>query len=259
MSLHYKNVAIIGHGVLGRAYRAYYQRLGCVVTVYDTNPLRSETPSVTTAVVDADLVVVAVGTPFKDGSLCMTAVEQVAWELATVVNHPTHPRTIVVRSTLLPGTVDKHFTLVRRAAEVLYIPEIRRERDFGQPPHTVVVGAKEPVQAEAVKEICGCDSLYVTDYRTAETFKLVCNAFHTLKAAFANEVASITGAVGVDADEVLEMMRKIDPLASVDHYLAPGKPIGGACLPKDLRGLVAFAQALGVSVPLLCGAVDEVE
>ena len=37
------------------------------------------------------------------------------------------------------------------------------------------------------------------------------------------------------------------------YYLKPGFPYGGACLPKDLSGLVAIAREHGISVPLLEG------
>ena len=135
-------------------------------------------------------------------------------------------------------------------------PEFLREgaavRDFMQPSLLVVGGT----EADAVERVA---SLYsslpvkpsLVALRTAELIKYACNAFHAMKIAFANEVGTLAGELGIDGGEVMETLCRDTSLNISRAYLKPGFAFGGSCLPKDLRALVYRASRLDLKLPLL--------
>lgn len=221
------------------------------------------TTSADEAVGESDLALICVGTPSRDnGQLDVKAVQRVAESIGRARGRVARPYTVVLRSTVLPGTTASVLLPALRGATtadglaVAVNPEFMREgsslRDFAQPPLTLV-GCEEPATASVLEELyAGVDAPFVhTSVRTAEMAKYVSNAFHALKVTFANEIGDLCDALGADAQEVMRVFLKDRKLNVSDAYLRPGFAFGGSCLPKDLRALLHAARSVDLAVPLL--------
>lgn len=223
------------------------------------------------AVRTTELSLVCVGTPSRpNGSLDLTFVERAAEEIGRALRHKTEPHVVVIRSTVLPGTIrDLVVPALERASgkragkgfAVCSNPEFLREgtsiRDFDDPPFTLIGADDEATAARVASLYAGISApVHRTAVRVAEMVKYACNAFHGVKVAFANEIGSVCKALGVDSHEVMRVFCEDRKLNISPAYLKPGFAFGGSCLPKDLRALVYRARRADVEVPVLRAALE---
>lgn len=232
------------------------------------------TTSAAEAVSNSDLALVCVGTPSRDnGQLDLTAIVRVAEGIGQALRANPRPYTVVLRSTVLPGTTENVFLPALRGGEgarsgarvdVAVNPEFMREgsslRDFSQPPLTLV-GCETPDTASRIRELyAGVDGPFVhTSVRTAEMVKYVSNAFHALKISFANEIGDLCAALGAAPHEVMRIFLMDRKLNVSEAYLRPGFAFGGSCLPKDLRAMLYGARTADLALPLLSGILPSNE
>ncbi|WP_172592043.1 nucleotide sugar dehydrogenase [Subtercola boreus] len=218
------------------------------------------------AVDGVDVAIVCVGTPSAEtGELDLRFVRAVATQLGERLAARTEPLSIVLRSTVLPGTTrDVFIPLIQEASGltegqdffVTFTPEFLRESsaisDFQNPPITVI-GAENPRSADAPSELMGALGVPVQVVKTgvAEGLKYASNAFHAVKVTFANEIARLCQATGVDGREVMSLFVQDRDLNVSAKYLRPGFAFGGSCLPKDVKALQHHARSLDESVPLI--------
>lgn len=228
------------------------------------------TKNAAAAVRAAEISLISVGTPTaKDGTPDLAYVDHVVREIGAALSGGDQPHVVVIRSTVPPGTTEKRIKpiLEEAAGEKLgkrihlaFNPEFLREgrsvRDFRQPPFTVV-GALSDFAFEATARLYeGVESeLIRTDPATAESIKLMSNAWHGLKVAFANEAARILKSAGVDARRALEVFAKDRVLNISPAYLRPGFAFGGSCLPKDLRAMISLADRSQTAAPVMKAAL----
>ncbi len=230
----------------------------------------SATRDIAQAMPGADVVLLCVGTPSaEDGSLdlshCVRAAEEIGRSLRTTGRFTT----VVMRSTMLPGSVHEQLAPALARASgleagrdfgVAYNPEFLREGsavdDFFNAELTVI-GADDPKSAESLLELYrGIGGKHVViPMRTAEMFKYVNNAWHALKVAFANEVGRWSKREGVDSHLVMELFCHDTRLNLGRYYLKPGFAFGGSCLPKDLRALYHRARVHDLQLPVIGSAM----
>ncbi|HEY6125297.1 MAG TPA: UDP-glucose/GDP-mannose dehydrogenase family protein [Steroidobacteraceae bacterium] len=290
-----KRISIFGLGYVGAVSLACLARDGHQVTGVDIDPVKLDlirnrkspileegiqelmrdvvnsgrvtvTNDAMQAMRDTELSFVCVGTPSAaNGSQDLTAILRLAEQIGSALALKDEYHTIVIRSTVQPGTVEEKIEPILERASgkksgvdfgLCFQPEFLREgssiRDYDHPPYTIVGGNGEAA-VNAVREVFQhLDSRFlVTNVRVAETLKMACNAFHALKITFANEIGRVSQSMGIDGHEVMRLVCADKRLNISPAYLKPGFAFGGSCLPKDLRALTNIAKQNDVVLPML--------
>jgi GDP-mannose 6-dehydrogenase len=218
------------------------------------------------AIRDTELSFVCVGTPSQvNGNLDLSYIRRVCELIGDSLKNKQARHTVVIRSTILPGTM--HETVIPVLEEhsgkkagvdfgVCNNPEFLREgsavKDFNFPPKTVI-GELDRESGDLLTGLyAGLDAPLVrTDIRTAEMVKYVDNCWHALKIGFANEVGNICKSLSIDAHDVMAIFCQDKKLNISPAYLKPGFAFGGSCLPKDLRALAYKAKIHDLQLPIL--------
>jgi GDP-mannose 6-dehydrogenase len=288
-------ISIFGIGYVGCVSAACLARAGHEVVGVDVNPTKVEIinngtspivePGISDVIADVvktkklsattdtvhaakttDVSLVCVGTPSKpNGSLDLGHVRRVCEEIGAALATKNERHTIVIRSTMLPGSVESVAQPALEEASgkkagtdfgLCVNPEFLREgtslKDFYAPPFTLI-GASDEQTAKIVASLYAeIDApVFTTSIKTAEMVKYVCNCFHALKVSFGNEIGNICKALELDSHEVMNVFCADTKLNLSSYYLKPGFAFGGSCLPKDLRAVTYKAKELDVEVPLL--------
>lgn len=288
-------ICIFGLGYVGSVTSACLARLGHEVVGVEPNPAkvdmlnRGQSPIVeagleellkqaisqgrlkatddwAAAVAETDMAIVCVGTPsLSNGNMDLKFVRRAAEHIGTALKTKSAYFRIVIRSTVLPGTVEEVVIPALEQASgkkagrdfgVCMNPEFLREgtavHDFDNPPKTVI-GEFDPRSGEALAELYANlpAPLKRVPLRVAEMVKYADNSFHALKIVFANEIGSICKELGIDSHRVMEIFCLDTKLNLSPYYLKPGFAFGGSCLPKDLRALNYEARTHDVDTPML--------
>ena len=174
-------------------------------------------------------VFICVPTNNSKGRLDLETVHQVIQSAANL-----GAKNIWVRSTIDdPLIFDK---ISQENINIMSFPEFLREgrcwEDFFDPPLLILGG--EDLEGTEVFRILNDNfkNLKTCNAAEAVTVKMLCNAFHALKIAFANEILNL-----LDPQKVMEILTQDKKLNISKMYLKPGLPFGGPCLPKDTIAL----------------------
>jgi GDP-mannose 6-dehydrogenase len=220
------------------------------------------------AVARTEISFISVGTPSApDGSVALGAVEGVSRAIGRAIRGKAGAHTVVMRSTVPPGTAEERVVPILEAESgrklgdgLAYYsnPEFLREgsavADFRAPPFTIL-GAPPGDDAAILRDLYAAipAPVRVVPYRVAESVKVLCNAYHAVKLAFANEAGGVLASYGVDAREAFRLFCEDTQLNISPAYLRPGFAFGGSCLPKDMRSLLALARDKDIATPFLGG------
>ncbi len=215
---------------------------------------------------ETEVSLVCVGTPSRrDGSLDTATISRVAAQIGAAIKNDSTRHLIIIRSTLLPGSVSgmlipimeaESGKKVNRDFDVCFNPEFLREgtsvKDFYNPPFTVV-GVNRPEVADRVAPLYHSiqSPFLVTSIEAAEMVKCTCNTYHALKITFANEIGTLCKFLKIDSHEVMKIFCLDNKLNVSPAYLKPGFAFGGSCLPKDLRALEYQARNFNYEMPLI--------
>jgi GDP-mannose 6-dehydrogenase len=218
------------------------------------------------AVRETELSFVCVGTPSQtNGNLDLTYIRRVCEEIGKAIKHKSARHTVVIRSTILPGTMRRIVIPVLEEYSgkeagvdfgVCNNPEFLREgsavKDYNAPPKTVF-GESDRTSGDLLAALYAkLDApLIRTDIETAEMVKYVDNSWHALKIGFANEIGNLCKSFSIDAHEVMKIFCQDKKLNISPAYLLPGFAFGGSCLPKDLRALAYQAKTHDLDLPIM--------
>jgi GDP-mannose 6-dehydrogenase len=218
------------------------------------------------AILQTDISFLCVGTPsLRSGKLDLSHIEHVSREIGSALREKVASHTVVLRSTVLPGTTESVMIPILESASgkkagvnfnVVYNPEFMREgsavSDFLQPPYTIL-GSRDPQQLTLLRDLYKGipGTLFETSIPVAEMAKYVSNLFHAVKVGFANEIGTLCKHLGVDTQMVTQIFTSDTKLNISPAYLSPGFAFGGSCLPKDLRAITYKAKELDLDLPVL--------
>ena len=226
----------------------------------------SFTTSMQQGVTDADVVLIAVGTPphpvTKEAD--MQYIFAAAEELAQYLNNYT---VVVVKSTVPVGTGDKVEALIREQNpsadfDVISVPEFLREgyavKDFFNPDR-IVIGTDSAraraVMAELYAPFADKTSILYVKRRSSETIKYASNAFLAVKIHYINEMADFCEHTGADIAEVAKGMGLDKRIGN--RFLNAGPGYGGSCFPKDTMAMAYMARQNGVNMSIIEDVIQE--
>jgi UDPglucose 6-dehydrogenase len=305
-------ISIIGTGYVGLVSAVCMAEIGHDVICVDVDPdkiamIRSGEPPIherdvpgllqkhigaklcaTTDLADAvarsEISLIAVGTPFVNGAIDLSAVRTVAKQIGVALRDRSGYHVVVVKSTVVPGTTENVVLPILEAASgkkagidfgVGMNPEFLTEgeavSDFLSPDRIVLGGLDDrsvDTMAAAYDSFLGVPIIR-TNPRTAEMIKYGSNTLLATMISLSNELANLAARLGgIDIAAVMEGVhlsryltavtgegkQMTAPLAS---FLFPGCGYGGSCLPKDTKALIAQGVELGAAMRVL-EAVDQV-
>jgi len=235
------------------------------------------------AVAATQLTFIAVGTPAHDGKIDLRQVEAAAAEIGTALREKASRHTVIVKSTVVPGTT---VGVIRGALERAsgkragngfglgmnpeFLTEGTAVADFSHPDRLVlggIDGATHDVLLELYRSFDDAVPRIVTNPSTAEMIKYASNAVLATMISFSNEIARLCSAVGsVDAIEVMRGVHQASYFttrrggasitAGITAFLEPGCGFGGSCLPKDVTALIGQGRDKGLNLGLMQSVLD---
>ncbi len=294
-------ISILGTGYVGAVTGACFAELGNEVVFVDIDPAKldlirtgrspifepgldelltknldriSATTDTGETIRETDVTFICVGTPSNpDGSIDLRFIESASRDIGQVLKEKDGWHTVIVKSTVVSGTTlgSVRSALEAASGKVAF-------RDFGLAsnpeflkegsalsdvfsPDRIVIGAEDPRSRAVLQSLYSsfdCPKLVVA-IPVAEMIKYVSNAFLATKISFANEIGNLCKTMEIDTAEVFAgvgLDARINPA-----FFRSGIGFGGSCFPKDVRALIAQAEAAGVPPKILSSvvAVNEVQ
>jgi UDPglucose 6-dehydrogenase len=207
---------------------------------------------------ESEFIFICVPTPmFADYSgIDLSIIDRVVRDITSKVIGTN--KIIVIKSTVVPGTTEsyaKKYTKVKFAMNPEFLTELNAPWDFLHPNRVVVGALDEGVAlrvAKLYRDVLGYEvKIFITDLTSAEMAKYMSNTFMATKIIFANEMKGLADKLGVNYDDVREMVA-IDPrIGSSFLKVTPFGGFGRKCFAKDTVALLGTAKRLKVNLSLL--------
>lgn len=231
----------------------------------------------TTNYISTDMYIVSVPTPYEkenkkiDASYVVSAVK-------SVMEVCPKGATVVVESTVSPGTIDRFVRpvieengfVIGEDINIVHAPEriLPGNMIYELKHNSRTIGADSKEIGEKVKAVYAsfCEAeIVITDIRTAEMTKVVENTFRDINIAFANELTKICRSDNMDVYEIIRIANK-HPRVNI---LQPGPGVGGHCISVDpwflvgdypgLANIILAARKINDSMPeFVLGRIDDI-
>lgn len=186
----------------------------------------------------ADAFIICVPTPTIDHRPDLSAVENAFATIAPLVQDG---NLVMLESTVPPGTTaavaERTFRALGYDLDAIHLAHCPERVLPGKIVDELlwndrIVGGRRPIDAQVARSVYATfarGTIHLTDLTTAETVKVVENAYRDVNIAFANELAILSAALGIDAWETIRLAN-CHPRVNI---LLPGPGVGGHCIPVD--------------------------
>lgn len=241
------------------------------------------TTDLPSAVMNSELSIIAVGTPFDGEEIDLRFIREVSGQIGRVLADKDSYHVVIVKSTVVPGTTeDVVLPLLEEHSGksagtdfgVGMNPEFLKEgeaiKDFMNPDR-IVLGGIDQKTIDALEQVYaafpGTEKIS-TSPRTAEMIKYAANSLLATLISFSNEIGNLCTSVGgIDVVDVLDGVckdKRFSPLAedgsrivpAMTTYLEAGCGFGGSCFPKDVKALVEYGTQKNSPMNLLRSVID---
>lgn len=242
-------LGIVGLGVVGRALKYGFAKLGHEVMVHDLT-LGTTIRDVSSA----EVIFVCVPTPpMEDGSCDISNVDSVVREIIEMQKiSRDFSQVIAIKSTISPGTTD-HFINSYGQENIVHVPEFLRERmslsDFTEQHYVLAVGTRSDHAFEMICDAHGRYPRKCVQMLPIETelLKYAHNCFNALRIVFANEMYEVTTQLGGSWLDIKDTL--VETCQIPNAYLDVTPTMRGfksPCLDKDVPALAALTKKLGL-------------
>lgn len=255
------NIGILGQGYVGTAIKEGFSDFFTHLNTYDKFfSEKSTVNSLKNLVEKSDIIFVCLPTPMKKTGECdLSIIEE---EISKIDSYCIKKKKIVViKSTIPPGSTER-FNKFYQNISVIFNPEFLTEKNFIEDfknQSKIIIGSENQTSSQALKDIYlrvfNDIPIIIIDSKSAEMIKYIVNTFLATKVTFANEIKILCDEAGIDFREIIKIAM-LDKRLGESHWQVPGPDgksgFGGSCFPKDLKGIIFFAETLGIKMDLLC-------
>ena len=235
------------------------------------------------AILDTEISLVAVGTPFDGDEIDLSYVKQVAQQIGETLRAKKAYHMVVVKSTVVPGTTDGIVVPILEKASrkkagldfgVGMNPEFLREgeaiQDFMEPDRIVLGGIDQKSIDHLARVYAPFEGIETvkTNNKTAEMIKYTANSLLATMISFSNEIANLCSSIGdIDVTEVMQgvhLDKRLSPILpdgqrispAFTTYIEAGCGFGGSCFPKDVKALISHGGTFGHDMALLKSVIQ---
>ena len=280
--LYKTKVGFIGLGKLGLPCAEAVARKGFDVTGYDTGRVSTDLTmkeTIKELVADRDIVFVAVPTPHESGydgrePTSHLPVKDFNYEVVKKViakcdEHMTQEQTLVLISTVLPGTIRRELAPLMNNTGLVYNPYLIAMGTVAEDmlnPEMIMIGTEWGLKGKLCRERTELlESFYNTvcdnyprvemgTWEEVESMKIFYNTFISNKIALVNMMQDVAQRLGnMNVDRVTEALAKSTQRIVSSKYMKAGMGDGGACHPRDNIALRWLAKDLGLGYDLFEG------
>jgi UDPglucose 6-dehydrogenase len=281
--LYETKIGFIGLGKLGLPCAEVISKKGFDVTGYDIDRVVSHNimlkETVKDLVSDRDIVFVAVPTPHEDGydgreptselpvkDFNYDTVKRV---IAKCDEHMTREQTLVLISTVLPGTIRRELAPLMNNTGIVYNPYLIAMGTVANDmtnPEMIMIGTEWGLKGELCKQRSELlESFYNTvcdnyprvemgTWEEVESMKIFYNTFISNKIAMVNMIQDVAQRLGnMNVDRVTRALSNSTQRIVSSRYMKAGMGDGGACHPRDNIALRWLARELGLGYDLFEG------
>jgi nucleotide sugar dehydrogenase len=247
-------IGIVGQGFVGNAVYQKFKNYYDVLT-HDKDDTKS-TSTLDNMVHLCDTIFLCLPTPMKSDGRCDTSILESVLDAIQLITDDyefgVSKRTIVIKSTISPGTTEK-WNGKYKNLQIVFNPEFLTERNAVEDyenQNRIILGGPRPATTDLKQlfsKVFPNAHIIKTDSTHAEMVKYLTNTFLSVKVSFANEMYQLCDKLNIDYDKVVEYATHDDRLGK-SHWNVPGHDgdfgFGGHCFPKDLAAILHLSNKL---------------